>query len=84
MRMTTARRKPIACWLETDAEGYIESTSPGDTRKDQQRAVGGKVGAKKTGGALRIRGESLSETPRAAPTQGAKQPTNPTNNTGKK
>jgi hypothetical protein len=76
MRMTTVGRKLIACWPETDVEGGFESTSRGDTRKDWQQTVGGKVGAEETGGALRTGGESLSETPRAAPTQSAKQPTN--------
>jgi hypothetical protein len=48
--------------------------------------VGGKAGEEEIGGALRIGGESLSETPRMAPTQNAKQPTNQTkqNKTGKK
>jgi hypothetical protein len=46
--------------------------------------VGEKVGTKEIGGALRTGGESLSETPRVAPTQSAKQPTNQTNKTGKK
>jgi hypothetical protein len=44
MRMTIAERKPIACWPEMDAEGGVESTLRGDTRKDRQRAVGGKAG----------------------------------------
>jgi hypothetical protein len=39
MRMTTAGRKPIACWPETDAEGGVESTSRGDARKDRQRTA---------------------------------------------
>jgi hypothetical protein len=64
MRMTTAGRKPIACWPETDAEGGVESTSRGDARKDRQRTVGDKMGAEEIGGVLRIEGESLSETPR--------------------
>ena len=76
MRMTTAGRKPITCWPETDAEGGIECTSRGDTRKDWQRIVGGKAGAEEIGGALRTRRESLSEIPRAESTQSAKQPTN--------
>jgi hypothetical protein len=46
--------------------------------------VGKKVGTKEISGALRTGGESLSKTPRAAPTQSAKQPTNQTNKTGKK
>ena len=29
----TAGRNPIVCWLKTDAEGGIEITSRGDTRK---------------------------------------------------
>jgi hypothetical protein len=48
----------------------------GDTRKDWQQTVGSKLGAEETDGALRTGEESLSETPRAAPTQSAKQPTN--------
>jgi hypothetical protein len=35
--------------------------------------VGDKAGAKKIGNALKTRGESLSEIPRATPTQSAKQ-----------
>jgi hypothetical protein len=76
MRMMTVGRKLIACWPETDAEGGVESTSRGDLRKDRQRTVGGKASVEEIGGALRTEGESLSETPRAAPTQSAKQPTN--------
>ena len=72
MRITTVGRKPITCWLETDAEGGVESTSQGDTRKDRQRTVGSKAGTEEIGGTLRIGGESLSETPRATPTQSAK------------
>jgi hypothetical protein len=68
MRMTTAEIKPIACWPKIDAEGGIESTSLGDARKDWQRMMGGKVGVEEIGGALRIGGENLSETPKAAPT----------------
>ena len=68
MRMTIAEKKPIACWPETNAEGGVESTSRGDARKDRQRTMGGKSDAEEIGGALRIGGESLSETPRAAPT----------------
>jgi hypothetical protein len=34
MRMATIRKKPIACWPETNTEGGIESTSQGDARKD--------------------------------------------------
>jgi hypothetical protein len=45
MRMTTVKRKPIACWPETNMEGGVESTSWGDARKDRQRTVGGKAGA---------------------------------------
>jgi hypothetical protein len=41
--------------------------------------VGGKVGVEKIDGALKIRRESLSKTPRVAPTQSDKQPTNQTN-----
>ena len=33
MRMTISRRKPIPCWLKTDAEGGIESTSWGDEKR---------------------------------------------------
>ena len=76
MRMTTTGRKPIACCSETDMEGGIESTSWGDVGKDWQRTVGKKVGAEEIGGTFRIGGESLSETPRTAPTQSAKQLTN--------
>jgi hypothetical protein len=39
---------------------------------------------KEIGGALRTGGESLSETPKAAPTQSAKQPTNQTKQNKKK
>jgi hypothetical protein len=84
MRMTTAKRKPIVCWPETDAEGGVESTSRGDMRKDRQRTVGGKAGVKEISSALRTGGESLSETLKMALTQSAKQPTNQTNKTGKK
>ena len=76
MRM---KGKSIACQPETDTEGGVESTSRGDTKKDQQQTMGGKAGIKKIGSALRTGGESLSETPRAAPTQSTKQPTNQTN-----
>ena len=76
MRMTIVERKSIACWPETDAEGSVESTSRGDTRKDQQWTMGGQVGAEESSGALKTGGESLSETPRVASTQSAKQPTN--------
>ena len=31
--MTTVGKKPIVCWLETDAEGGIESTLQVDARK---------------------------------------------------
>ena len=72
MRMTTIERKLIACWPETDAKGGVESTSRGDARKDRQQTVGNKAGAKEIGGAPRIGRESLSETPRAAPTQSIK------------
>jgi hypothetical protein len=68
MRMTTAGRKPIACYPETDMEGSVESTLWGDVRKDWQRMVGDKAGAEEIGSALRTKGEGLSETPRAAPT----------------
>ena len=83
MRMTTARRKPIACQPEIDAEDGVENTSRGDARKDWQWTVGGKAGAEEIGGVLRTREKSLSETLRANPTQGAKQPTNQTNKIGK-
>jgi hypothetical protein len=56
----------------------------GDVRKDQQQTVGAKASAKEIGGVFRIEEESLSETPNAAPTQSAKQPTNQTNKTRKK
>jgi hypothetical protein len=46
--------------------------------------VGSKVGVEEIGSTLRNKGESLSETPRVAPTQSVKQPTNQTNKTGKK
>jgi hypothetical protein len=68
MRMTTARRKPIACWSEINAEGGVESTSRGGAIKDRQRMVGGKAGVEEIGGTLRIGRENLSETPKAAPT----------------
>jgi hypothetical protein len=84
MRMTIARRKPIACWLETDAKGGVESTLRGDARKDRQRTVGNKAGMEEIGSTLRIGGESLSENPRAALTQSAKQPANQTNKQKKK
>ena len=35
MRMTTAGRKPIACWPKTNAKGGVESTLRGDARKDR-------------------------------------------------
>jgi hypothetical protein len=53
MRMTTAGRKQIACWLETNTEGGVESTSREDTRKDRQRTMGSKVGTEEIGGTLR-------------------------------
>jgi hypothetical protein len=56
MRMTTARRKPIACWPKID----VENTSQGDVRKDRQWTMDGKAGAKEIGVALKIGGESLS------------------------
>ena len=56
----TIERKPIVCWPEIDAECGIESTLRGDTRKDWQQTVGGKVGAEEIGGALRTGGESLN------------------------
>jgi hypothetical protein len=56
----------------------------GDVRKDQQQTVGAKASAKEIDGVFRIEEESLSETPNAAPTQSAKQPTNQTNKTRKK
>jgi hypothetical protein len=46
--------------------------------------VGHKASAKEIGSTLKTKGESLSETPRATPTQSAKQPTNQTNKIGKK
>ena len=79
MRMTTAGRKPIVCWLKIDAEGGVESTSPGDMRKERQRMVGGKASAEEIDGALKLEGESLNGNPKVAPTQSAKQPTNQTN-----
>jgi hypothetical protein len=84
MRMTTAGRKPITCWPETDVEGGIESTLRGDARKDRQQTMGGKVVAEEIGNTLKTGWEILSETPKAAPTQSAKQPTNQINKTGKK
>jgi hypothetical protein len=53
-------------------------------RKDWQQTVGDKANAEEIDGALRTGGESLSETPKATPTQSVKQPTNQTNKTGKK
>jgi hypothetical protein len=53
-------------------------------RKDQQQTVGSKAGAKEIGDTLRTGGENLSEIPRTAPTQSAKQQTNQINKTGKK
>ena len=82
--MTTVRRKSTVCWPETDMEGDVESTSRKDAIKDWQQMVGCKAGSEEISGALRTGGESLSETPRATPTQSAKQPTNQTNKTGKK
>jgi hypothetical protein len=67
MRMTTTGRKPIACWPETNAKGGVESTSQGDTRKDQQWTVGDKAGMEEIGDAFKTGRESLSETLRAAP-----------------
>jgi hypothetical protein len=84
MRTTTAGRKLIACCPKTDAEGGVQSTLRGAMRKDRQQMVDSKAGAEEIGGTLRIRGESLSETPMVAPKQSAKQPTNQTNKTGKK
>jgi hypothetical protein len=78
MRMTTTKRKLIVCWLETDAEGGVESISWGDVRKDWQRMVGGKAGAEEIDSTLKIGEENLSEIPRTTPTQSAKQPTNQT------
>jgi hypothetical protein len=63
---------------------WRESISWGDVRKDWQQMVGSKANAKEIGGTLKTKGESLSKTPRMAPTQSAKQPTNQTNKTGKK
>jgi hypothetical protein len=62
MRMTTAGRKPIAYWPETDAEGGVESTSEGTREKTGSRTVGGKTGAEEIDGTLRTGEESLSET----------------------
>jgi hypothetical protein len=59
-----AGRKPIACWPETNLEGGVESTSRGDARKDQQRTVGDKAGAKELGSALKTEGKSLNENPK--------------------
>jgi hypothetical protein len=55
----------------------VESTWRGDARKDRC-TVGSKAGTEEIGGALKTRGDSLSETPTAIPTQSAKQPTNQT------
>ena len=68
MRMTTAGRKSIACWPETDAGGGVESTSRGDARKDRQRTMGSKADAEEIGNVLKTEGE----TPMATPTQSAK------------
>ena len=84
MRIMTVGRKPIACWLEIDAEGNVKSISRGDVRKDWKRTMGGKASAEEISNTLRIIGESLSKTPRVAPTQSAKQPTNQTNKTENK
>jgi hypothetical protein len=65
MKMTTAGRKPIACWLETNAEGGVESTSQGDSRKDWQRMLEGKAGAEEIGGALKTKWGILSENPKS-------------------
>jgi hypothetical protein len=62
----------------------VESTSRGDARKDQQQTVGSKASAEEIGDALRTECKSLSETPRTASTQNAKQLTNQTNKTGNK
>jgi hypothetical protein len=65
-------------------EGGVESTSWGDVKKDRQQMVGGKASMEEIGSTLRNKWESMSETPRVAPTQSAKQPANQTNKTGKK